>query len=215
MVLIPKVIHFIWIGPNKCPFMDNIETYRKFNPDWEIKIWGNNNLPVIMNKYVYYKMTSWAGKSDVLRLEILYRYGGVYVDTDSRCIKELDSLVDGLVCFGMQGHTGKVNNCLLGSVPEHPVFKALVYGLSSHVNKLTKTKENKKRGIELRSIAGSNYITSILRADPTYTQLDKGKVRGERELVGTEADPLVVEKGYILQYPAQSWVNKKQRRVRL
>jgi hypothetical protein len=215
MILIPKIVHFIWIGPDPCPYEDNINTYRKHNPGWEIKIWHNDNLPKIHNKRVYKIMNSWAGKSDVLRLEILYNHGGLYVDTDSRCIRALDKMVDGLVCFGMQGHTGKVNNCALGCVPKHPAMKRLVYELDGYVKKLAKTKTNKRKGIHLVDIAGSGYITPILRADPTYTQLDEGLKRGERRLIGTEEDPLVVKSGYILQYPAGSWVKRGQRRIRL
>jgi len=213
MIFIPKKIHFIWIGTDKCPFEDNIRTYIVQNPKWEVKIWKDKDLFPLHNKYTYNKMNSWAGKADVIRLEILYRFGGIYVDTDSRCVKPLDGLVDNLFAFGMQAHTGKINNCMLGCTINHPAFERLVYEMRSHVDKLAKTAKNKKKGIGLRDIAGSGFITPILRADETYTQLDKGKARGARELVGSEMDYLAVKNGYILQYPAQSWVNKKQRRV--
>ncbi len=145
---IPKVIHMIWIGPDECPYEESIDSYKRNNPDWEVRIWGNGTVSKfdIYNKWVYEKMTSWAGKADVLRLEILYNHGGLYVDMDSRCLKPLDSLVDGLVCFGMQGNSGGVGNGILGCIPRHPAFEKIVYGLEEHVKNYLKQKRILKKG---------------------------------------------------------------------
>ena len=36
--------------------------------------------------------TNWAMKSDILRLEILYKYGGIYVDIDSVALRSFGNL---------------------------------------------------------------------------------------------------------------------------
>ena len=216
MIKIPKVIHFIWIGPNLCPYSQNIASYRLHNPNWRIKIWDNNNLPDIKNKWLYERMTSWAAKADVLRLEILYNEGGIYTDCDSICLRSLDSLVDNLECFGMQGNGGGVQNAFMGATPKHPAFEKIVYGLESHAKELAKTKVNKKKGTSVFRIAGWRYITPILRADPTYTQLDEGCEPGERKLLGTIRDHRVFESGYVVQYNDGSWWNEKAlKRIKL
>ena len=38
-------------------------------------------------------MSEWNGKADILRWEILYKYGGVFVDADSICIEPFDKLI--------------------------------------------------------------------------------------------------------------------------
>jgi len=217
MILIPKIIHMIWIGPEKCPYKESIESYKRNNSDWEVKIWDNDAVSKfdIYNKWVYSKMTSWAGKADVLRLEILHNYGGLYVDMDSRCLKPLDGLVDGLVCFGMRGNGGGVNNCALGCISKHPAFEKIVYGLEAHVKRLSETKKNIKKGTHLFRIAGWRYITPILREDPTFTQLDEGCLPGERKMVGTVEDIEVLKTGYIVQFHDNSWAKVGERRIRL
>lgn len=39
-------------------------------------------------------MHSWAGRADLMRLEILYRYGGIYSDADSLCLEPCDDVLD-------------------------------------------------------------------------------------------------------------------------
>lgn len=209
MIKIPKVIHFVWIGPNKMPdkYRNNIETYRCKNQDWFIKIWNNKNLPKIKNKYAYNKMTSWAAKTDILRLEILYNYGGIYTDIDSICYKNLDSLVDGLTCFGMRGNDGKVANGTLGCIKKHKAFKILVDSLEGHVYMLKGLKRNKKRGSHVLGIAGEGYITKILKSFKDFTIIDNDKNKGTRELIITSHEAITVET-YIYHELAKSWHDK-------
>ncbi len=215
MILIPKTIHLIWIGPNKCPYEDNIVSYWRNNPGWTVKVWDNEAVAEfdLHNKWVYEKMTSWAAKADVLRLEILYQWGGIYVDMDSRCLRPLDGLVADAQCFGMQGDGGGVNNCTMGCTPKHPAMEKIVFGLEAHVKALAKTKKNKTKGTHLFRIAGWRYITPILRADPTFKQIDEGRKPGERKFIGTTADAEVLRTGYIIQFHDKSWVRTGNSRI--
>ena len=104
-------------------------------------------------------MTSWAAKTDILRLEILYQYGGIYTDIDSVCYKKLDSLIDGLTCFGMCGNDGRVANGTLGCTKRHPAFKKLINSLENNVYRLKEGRINKKKGTHVFWIAGEHYIT--------------------------------------------------------
>lgn len=101
--MIPKIIHQIWIGPNKRPdcWMNTFKIdYIKMNPSWKYKLWNEENIaelftnfPVI--KQIYESEKTYNGKSDILRYLILYKHGGVYVDADSVWInkKSLDPLL--------------------------------------------------------------------------------------------------------------------------
>lgn len=41
--MIPKIFHCCWFGDKELPaqYKQNIETWRKANPDYEIRIWTN------------------------------------------------------------------------------------------------------------------------------------------------------------------------------
>jgi inositol phosphorylceramide mannosyltransferase catalytic subunit len=90
MVMIPNIIHQIWIGPNTRPdiWMD---TVRKFCHEfgYQYKLWDNDaaaRFP-LENRATYNKVKEYCGKADILRYEILHKYGGVYIDADSVILK--------------------------------------------------------------------------------------------------------------------------------
>ena len=90
---IPKIIHQIWIGPRKLPkkYAYWSKTWRELNPDWEYKLWTENEIKKIslINHDLFIKSSNIGFKSDLLRYEILKQFGGLYVDTDFECIKPI------------------------------------------------------------------------------------------------------------------------------
>jgi mannosyltransferase OCH1-like enzyme len=93
--MIPRVLHFIWIGdesrrPDNC-----IETWRTRNPAWRIRIWGNAEL--FGRKWRNSRHMSMMaerelnGVADLMRYEILHEEGGFAVDADSVCIRPLEN----------------------------------------------------------------------------------------------------------------------------
>ena len=91
--LIPKIIHQIWIGPKKYPkkYKKWAKTWQRLNPSWEYKLWTEKEvrtLNLTSQKYLD-KSTNIGFKSDVIRYEILKRFGGLYIDTDFECIRPI------------------------------------------------------------------------------------------------------------------------------
>lgn len=97
--MIPKIIHYFWFGDNEIPQKDqrNIATWRKYCPDYEIKLWNEKNYALPDVKYVQdaARMKKWGHVCDYARLDVLYRYGGIYFDTDVEVLKSFDELL----CF--------------------------------------------------------------------------------------------------------------------
>lgn len=91
--MIPKIIHQIWIGPKPIPWTC-IDSWKDKHPTWEHKLWTEKELEPIKNLKQYNATPNLSGKSNVLRYEILYKYGGLYVDADSVCLKPIDALTD-------------------------------------------------------------------------------------------------------------------------
>lgn len=94
--LIPKVIHYCWFGGN--PLSEDIqrciESWKEKCPDYEIVRWDESNYDI--QRYNYTKQAheakKWGFIPDIARLEILYQYGGFYLDTDVELIKSLDEM---------------------------------------------------------------------------------------------------------------------------
>lgn len=96
---IPKIIHYCWIGnkPKPREVLEYIENWKKLLPDYEIKEWNEHNFD-FSNVCNYakeaYEEKKWAFVTDYMRLSVLYKYGGIYLDTDVEILKAFDELLN-------------------------------------------------------------------------------------------------------------------------
>ena len=95
--MIPKIIHYCWFGRNPLPELAQkcIASWKKYLPDYEIKEWNEDNFDVNIIPYTAeaYAMKKYAFVSDYARFWILYRYGGIYFDTDVEVIRPIDDII--------------------------------------------------------------------------------------------------------------------------
>lgn len=95
--MIPKKIHYCWFGGNPIPDKNIhwMESWKKYCPDYEIIRWDESNYDITKNKYMYeaYRAQKWGFVPDFARLDIIYNYGGIYLDTDVELISNIDELL--------------------------------------------------------------------------------------------------------------------------
>ena len=74
---IPKIIHHIWLGsPLPKKYYEFMKSWKAKHPEWEFILWNDeklNNLEML-NKKLFLKLKNYGAKSDVARLEILYKF---------------------------------------------------------------------------------------------------------------------------------------------
>lgn len=135
--MIPKVINYCWFGGNplsqeakKC-----IETWKKYCPDYKIIEWNESNYDINKNKYMSdaYKEKKWAFVSDYARVDIIYKNGGIYLDTDVEIIKSFDDLLNNKMFCGWESREKdtKLENSIsfglgYGSEKENPILKDIL-----------------------------------------------------------------------------------------
>ena len=116
--MIPKIIHYCWFGGNPLPELAQrcIASWRKYLPDYEIWQWSKRplhenetlcyeNENILFDKVMgfdvemipytteAYRQKKYAFVSDYARFWILYKYGGIYFDTDVEVIRPLDEII--------------------------------------------------------------------------------------------------------------------------
>jgi mannosyltransferase OCH1-like enzyme len=132
--MIPKIIHQIWIGDQSKKPEKIMNTWKIKHPDWEYKIWTEENLPSLKNQKQFNQMEELAGKADILRYELLYNYGGVYIDADTICLNSLDDFFlknDSFTCWENEYcTTGLIHNGHLGACPNNELMKELINYIS-------------------------------------------------------------------------------------
>ena len=97
--MIPKKIHYCWFGGKPLPEEAKrcIKSWKTHCPGYEIIEWNEDNYSIQeSSSYVReaYSVKKWAFVSDYVRFDILYKYGGVYFDTDVELINPIDDILE-------------------------------------------------------------------------------------------------------------------------
>lgn len=142
---IPRIVHQVWLG-NPIPekYKGWMQTWVELN-GWEYRLWTDEDVKdfKMYNQDLYDNTTNYGEKADIFRLEILYRYGGIYADADYECLhpeifEELNRSFDFYIGFEPMEH-GKINrfnmfkicNALIGSIAGHPLLYDMIINLKS------------------------------------------------------------------------------------
>lgn len=108
--MIPRIIHYCWFGRGPMPelALKCIESWHKYMPDYEYKLWNEDNFDIKSVPYVSeaYESRKFAFVTDYVRLYALYTEGGIYMDTDVEVLKPYDDL---LTLPGFTGYEGSKN----------------------------------------------------------------------------------------------------------
>jgi len=130
--VIPRIIHRIWIEgspPMPADFIMAGQRWADLNPGWTVRLWGGPDFHM-RNACLYRRAPAgdrFRYRSDLLRLEILLRHGGVYVDADMDPLRPLDELFDGAANTAFAAHSPDrwkgqpiLSNAFLAAEPNHP-----------------------------------------------------------------------------------------------
>jgi mannosyltransferase OCH1-like enzyme len=127
--MIPKIIHYCWFGGNPLPALEQrcIASWRKYCPDYEIRVWNESNFDITCNDYVRqaFQAKKFAFVSDYVRLYALYHFGGIYMDTDVEVLTSLDKFLEHEAFSGFET-PAQVQTGLLASRPKHLFISQLL-----------------------------------------------------------------------------------------
>ena len=135
MSKIPKIIHQLWIGPKPAPtkFM-NTWKEKHVGLGFEYIFWNEEELEkrgmTLTLKDKIDSMEEINGKADIIRWEILEKYGGVFVDADSICIEPIDHTLMRSNCFAgyeqERIRKGLIATGTMGFPPHHLIVKRCI-----------------------------------------------------------------------------------------
>lgn len=173
--MIPKIIHYIWLGGKEEPaiLQKCKKSWQKHCPDYEIKRWDESNLD--LDKYQFakeaYEAKKYAFASDVFRFDILASEGGIYLDVDVELIKPLDDYLKYDLFMGFENDTNLNPGLIMGSIPNHFVLEDLIEIYKNQkfeVNRLSQ---------QTICVITTNYFVDKYSLKNNETQFfDKGKI---------------------------------------
>ena len=191
---IPKIIHQIWVGsPVPDKYKEMMASWQKMHPDWKYMLWTDEEIEdfPFLSREAFDAAKNYGMKSDIWRLDILYLYGGLYIDTDFECLQPFDIFHHAHDFYlSLLGDT--IPNGLIGCAPKHPIMETCInklkeaditelsdpmyvtgpYFLTDIVDEYLKTTTE---GICI-------YPTSYFYPFPAYARFDywKGKIAPEK-----------------------------------
>ncbi|MEO5705372.1 MAG: glycosyltransferase [Candidatus Limnocylindrales bacterium] len=130
---IPRRLHQVWVGPRPVPDAW-ANRWRRSYRGWVYRLWREPDIEAILPADLrsawehFLAKPLWHGATDIARVAIVQREGGVYVDIDSEPVRSLDkapfmrgTLFAGLE-FGTPDEPIRITNGVIGSTAGHPIL---------------------------------------------------------------------------------------------
>ncbi len=160
------------------------------------------------NKRFFDAADNYGERSDILKWEIVYQFGGVYVDTDFECLKPLDPLHHAFDFYtGLQPldtHRVQLGAALFAAKPGHDFLKACVGGIAKNQDKkhiVTRTGPLYFTASLISTIRNASGINIILPASYLYPC--------SYEQRGTKKDLWCKPESFAVHHWEGSWLGEK------
>lgn len=139
--MIPKVCHRIWFGPHEMrpELVEFGESWERHG--YETRLWRESDLPDDLETRPILEAIErngvntgggvpelgvWVQWADVVSYELVWRYGGIYANTDMECLRSLDGLLADVTGFAGIEQAPFIGNALFGATQHHPFFRELL-----------------------------------------------------------------------------------------
>lgn len=136
------------------------------HPDWKYHLWTDeDNLTFVRSEFpdfveVFLGLPKPIMRADVIRYLLMYRLGGLYLDTDYEMLKAFD-LLDHRAVLAWEDSERPVpggeliGNAIFASEPGHPLFKAMIDDL--------KANPPLSPNADVLSATGPKFVTRVFR----------------------------------------------------
>ena len=127
--MIPKKIHYVWVGGNEKnnTIKQCMKTWGKHLEGYEVIEWNENNFDIDSHPFVKaaYKAKKWAYVSDYIRAYVIYKYGGIYLDTDILVLDNFDRFLNNRAFVGFENPQYPFT-AVFGAEPGHPLVNDMI-----------------------------------------------------------------------------------------
>ena len=156
-------IHYFWFGRGPKPELaiKCIESWKKYCPDWEIIECNEDNYDVNRCEYMKeaYAQGKYAFASDYARFDILYRFGGVYLDTDVELIKKIpDGFLEDQGFTGLESNNKIASGLVFAVKKGNPIVKEIL----EMYQKEHFTEKNGKINLDTDMVEKSTLLTKAI-----------------------------------------------------
>ena len=126
-------IHQIWVGDKRIPihikeYMDGVRDHHK---NFNYYFWTDVNLPVLPEnlKKIYDHCDHPVAKADLLRMYVVYKFGGIYLDADFKTVDGFDpgiTAYNGFFSYDDSYGMSALANGIFGFKKDDPLLKYMI-----------------------------------------------------------------------------------------
>lgn len=171
---IPRLLHWVWLGEAPLPkrAVESMAGWERRHPGWRVRLWTEAHLPWPENLVSPETATSLSWQAEIVRCELLSRYGGVVADPDLECLRNIEPLLDGVAAFIVDDREGGKTSPISGSIPGHPLWQSRLRQLADFREHLsdnpTASESDTGSQAELPAIATSAIAFPDVRLLPSH-----------------------------------------------
>lgn len=160
-----------------------IESWKKYFPDYEIKEWNESNFDINIIPYTSeaYKAKKYAFVSDYARFYVLYKYGGLYFDTDVEVIRNMDDIVSKGPFMGCE-NDGTI-------IKQMTVAAGLGLGAEANMDVYRRILEKYQQSVFMTSKGAANQITVVGIVTSLLFENGLKNIKGVQECLGLTIYP--------------------------
>ena len=126
--MIPKIIHYIWVGGKEKPadIKRCMATWKKHLEGYKVIEWNESNFDIEQHPFVKaaYEAKKWAYVSDYIRAYAIYNYG-IYLDTDILLLDNFDDFLNHRAFVGFENPNYPFT-AAFGAEKGHPLVKDML-----------------------------------------------------------------------------------------
>ena len=216
MNTIPKKIHYCWFGrKSKTNLMKKcLKSWVKYCPDYEIIEWNEDNFPIEANEFTKYtyENRNYAFLSDYVRLLVVQRFGGLYLDTDVELVKNLDEFLETQGFIGFENDNYLNTGQGFGAASNSVMISAMVM----EYDLMIKSGEYKKRLIGCPILNTMAFEKMGLRKNGKQQRIEDFIVYPSSVMNpynGVTGKLNISENTISIHWYAKSWMNKRTRLI--
>lgn len=128
--MIPRTVHMVWVGSSPPEWVeDRWRQWAAFLSGWSFKYWTDDTFEQWPSSHRNREQCPHpVVLSDLIRIEMVFRQGGIYLDADIFPLRSLDPLAGdrrSWVCTLPKKEKYEAANCAFGFSPGHPALVTL------------------------------------------------------------------------------------------
>lgn len=213
---IPKIIHQIWIGgPLPEAFKDLCESWKFYHNSrgWIYKLWTDDDLPNLeLYNQRFFDQTKKPGiRSDLMKWEIIYKFGGFYADVDFECLQPLDDLLVYDFVTALQpldAYFVQLGAAFYGARPGHPILEHCIKTVKDDWHLKTTPEKTGPIHFTKSFVVSAGKQGNFDVALPAHYFYPLGALQKEHNY-----DTWLQEGAYAVHHWAKSWLPVKMRAV--